>query len=201
MAKPTLKIERTHEGRIIAGVDEVGRGPWAGPVVAAAVILHGKKFPAGINDSKKVPLPKRVELFEKISLCCHVGVGVASVEEIDRLNILEASMLAMCRAVESLGITPHIALVDGNRAPKQMACPVQTIVGGDAVSITIAAASIIAKVTRDNMMAELARQHPHYGWERNAGYGTAAHQAGLASHGVTPHHRQSFAPIRALLAA
>ena len=200
MAQPDLSIESTHRG-LIAGVDEAGRGPWAGPVVAAAAILDPAKLPQGINDSKKLTAAKREALFEHILASAHTGVGLASVEEIDRLNILGATKLAMCRAVEALGVVPDIALIDGNRAPEAMRCRVQTVIGGDAKSLSIAAASIIAKVTRDRIMEKLAREYPGYGWEKNAGYGTAAHQAGLASLGITPHHRQSFAPIRALLEA
>ena len=198
MPQPDLSIEATHSG-IIAGVDEAGRGPWAGPVVAAAAILDPARLPTGINDSKKLSAAKRDALFDAIQNCARTGVGIASVEEIDALNILGATKLAMCRAVEALGVLPDIALVDGNRAPEKMRCRVQTVIGGDAKSLSIAAASIIAKVTRDRIMEQLAREYPGYGWEKNAGYGTAAHQAGLATFGVTPHHRQSFAPIRALL--
>lgn len=184
-------------GGIVAGVDEAGRGPWAGPVVAAAVILYPTRID-GIDDSKKLTAAKRDALYDAIRAHACTGVGIASVEEIDRLNILAATMLAMQRAVAALGTAPHLALIDGNKAPV-LACHTQTIVGGDAKSLSIAAASIIAKVTRDRMMCELAQRHPHYGWERNAGYGTKHHQDALAAHGVTPHHRRSYAPIRALL--
>ncbi len=194
---PNLSLEDTHGG-IVAGVDEAGRGPWAGPVVAAAAILNPAQLPAGINDSKKLSAGKREALFGKILSCARTGVGIASVEEIDALNILGATMLAMRRALLALPVMPDIALIDGNRAP-DMPCRVETVIGGDARSLSIAAASIIAKVTRDRMMAELAREFPHYGWEKNAGYGTAIHQKGLALHGITAHHRKSFAPIRVLL--
>ena len=183
---------------LIAGVDEVGRGPWAGPVVAAAVILRRNKLPDGLDDSKALSKAKREALFDAIHAAAHVSLGSASVEEIDALNILQASLLAMTRAVEGLAVAPHIALVDGNRAPT-LACPVRTIVKGDAKSLSIAAASIIAKVTRDRIMAELAVEHPDYGWERNAGYGTRQHQAGLKLVGICRHHRKSFAPIRELM--
>ncbi len=195
---PDLLLEMQHGG-IVAGVDEAGRGPWAGPVVAGAVILDAANLPRGINDSKKLTAAKREALFDSILACAHTGIGIASVEEIDTLNILGATKLAMCRAVEALGVVPELALIDGNRAPEKMRCPVRTVVGGDAKSLSIAAASILAKVTRDRIMQTLAQEHPGYGWEKNAGYGTAAHQQGLAQYGVTPHHRQSFAPIRALL--
>ncbi len=198
MTSPDLSLESMHNG-IVCGVDEAGRGPWAGPVVAAAAILNPAHIPIGINDSKKLSATKRDALFEHILATATTGVGMASVEEIDELNILGATKLAMCRAVEALGCKVDVALVDGNRAPEKMLCRVQTVIGGDAKSLSIAAASIIAKVTRDRLMEGLAKEYPHYGWEKNAGYGTAAHQKGLATHGLTPHHRRSFAPIRALL--
>lgn len=183
---------------MVAGIDEAGRGPWAGPVVAGAVIFKSANCPAGINDSKKLTAAKREALFDPIMACATVGIGIASVDEIDTHNILGATKLAMQRAFAQLGVIPELALVDGNRAPK-LPCRVQTVIGGDAKSLSIAAASIIAKVTRDRIMRELAREFPYYGWERNAGYGTGAHQQGLATHGVTIHHRRSFAPIRLLL--
>ena len=195
--RPDFSIESGLSG-IIAGVDEAGRGPWAGPVVAAAVILQRTTTITGINDSKKLNAAKREALHDLILASCITGIGIASVEEIDTLNILGATKLAMCRAVEQLSSVPDIALVDGNRAPA-LTCKVQTVVRGDAISLSIAAASIIAKVTRDRIMQALALECPGYGWERNAGYGTAQHQAGLASLGVTAHHRRSFAPIRNLL--
>ena len=198
-AKPDFSLEKACSG-IVAGVDEAGRGPWAGPVVAAAVILNPKRLPTGINDSKKLSHAQREGLYDLILECSVSGVGMASVEEIDTLNILGATKLAMRRAVEMLSQTPDIALVDGNRAPS-LPCKVQTVVRGDSLSLSIAAASILAKVTRDRLMCELAGQHPGYGWERNAGYGTASHQQGLARLGVTIHHRRSFRPIRELLEA
>jgi len=184
---------------LIAGVDEVGRGPWAGPVVAAAVILKREALPTGLDDSKALSKAKREVLFGTINEAAHVSLGMASVEEIDEFNILQASLLAMTRAINGLSVAPHIALVDGNRAPT-LVCPVRTIVKGDAKSLSIAAASIIAKVTRDRIMAELAIEHPSYGWERNAGYGTREHQEGLKLVGICRHHRRSFAPIRQLMA-
>lgn len=200
MTKPHYRLERSYVGNIVAGVDEAGRGPWAGPVVAAAVILNAKKLPRGVNDSKKLKAEQREELLQLIMAHAHTSVGVASVAEIDELNILGATKLAMCRAVSGLAVTPCIALVDGNSAPA-LSCRVQTVVGGDAISLSIAAASIVAKVTRDRMMQQLALEHPGYGWESNAGYGTQAHQDGLARLGVTVHHRRSFRPIRELLEA
>ncbi len=186
----------------VAGIDEAGRGPWAGPVVAGAVILDINEAPddlrLGLDDSKKLPQKKREHLFGLLQNHATYGVGIASVEEIDRLNILAATMLAMQRAVADLGAAPGIALVDGNRAP-DLACPVKTLIKGDGRSLSIAAASIIAKVTRDRIMADLAEAHPEYGWQRNAGYGTPEHRKALAIHGITHHHRRSFKPIRILL--
>jgi ribonuclease HII len=183
----------------VCGIDEAGRGPLAGPVVAAAVILDHDCFPDGLNDSKKLDEEKRETLYAELVTCAHFGIGIASVEEIDEINILWASMLAMTRALAALPHVPHFALIDGNRLPKQMPCPARAIVGGDGRALSIAAASIIAKVTRDRMMEELARAHPGYGWESNRGYSTPSHFAGLKMYGVTPHHRRSFAPIRNML--
>lgn len=196
---PDFSIESSYSGIIVA-IDEVGRGPWAGPVMAAAAIIDPTRIPNGINDSKKLTAAKRDSIAAALLECARIEIGIASVEEIDRLNILQATKLAMRRAYDALGVDAAIALVDGNQPP-QLPCPTRCIVKGDSISLSIAAASIVAKVTRDRFMAELARQHPHYGWETNAGYGTAAHQEGLRLHGVTPHHRRSFAPIRALLEA
>ncbi len=199
----TDAYERLH-GDFVVGVDEAGRGPWAGPVVAAAVRLDFAALPEGINDSKKLKAPARAALYDRIRQSALVGVGEASVEEIDRLNILHATMLAMQRAVEALhqqaGRMADAVLIDGNRAPK-LPCRTITLVGGDARCLSIAAASIIAKVTRDRQMEALHETFPHYGWAKNAGYGTALHQQGLRLHGVTPHHRRSFAPIRAVMEA
>ena len=198
---PDFAFEEAAGGRV-AGIDEVGRGPWAGPVVAAAAILDPAKLPsdlaARVDDSKKLSRPIREMLFEALQQHALLGVGMASVSEIDANNILAATMLAMRRAVEALPIEPHIALVDGNRAP-DLPCPVQTIIRGDGLSLSIAAASIIAKVTRDRIMTNLAKKHPGYGWERNVGYGTKAHKDGLDRCGVTIHHRRSFKPIASRL--
>jgi ribonuclease HII len=195
---PNFSLERSCKQGPVAGIDEAGRGPWAGPVVAAAVILDEKTLPKDIarqlDDSKVVPPPLRSELFGLLPLYALIGVGHATVEEIDSHNILQATMLAMARAVQRLPVVPAFALVDGNRSP-DLQCPVRPVVKGDGLSLSIAAASIIAKVTRDRIMADLARQHPGYGWEHNAGYGTAEHQAALKRLGITPHHRQSFRPI------
>jgi ribonuclease HII len=195
----------------VVGIDEAGRGPWAGPVVAAAVWLDPARLPLelsrSLDDSKKLTAAKREDLYA--AMCDLAGrggallslaVGEASVAEIDRLNILQATLLAMCRAVAGLGFRPDLALVDGNRAPA-LRCRVETVVGGDAKSLSIAAASVVAKVTRDRAMGRLAEAHPGYGWERNAGYGTAEHRAALIGLGVTPHHRRSFRPVREALNA
>lgn len=183
---------------MIAGVDEAGRGPWAGPVVAAAVILDPRWLPPGLDDSKKLSAARRVALYIRLRDCARIGVGRAGVEEIDRLNILNASLLAMARAVAALAAAPDLALIDGNRAP-EISCPAETLIGGDGRSLSIAAASIIAKVTRDAIMHDLDTEFPGYGWKTNQGYGTRAHQAALAQLGVTPHHRRSFKPIHQML--
>lgn len=185
---------------IICGIDEVGRGPWAGPVIACAAILPDPlpDFFAGVTDSKKLSTTQREKLFPLLTKVCLYGLGQASVQEIDQLNILQATMLAMQRAFDALPQRPTKAFVDGNRAPK-LGCVVETVVGGDSKVPAIAAASIIAKVTRDRLMAELDAAHPGYGWATNAGYGTATHQEGLARLGITSHHRTSFAPIKALI--
>jgi ribonuclease HII len=183
---------------VIAGVDEAGRGPWAGPVVAAAVILRGR-VPNGLDDSKKLSAKRREALFHALTdSACLIGVGQASVAEIDTINILQATWLAMTRAVEALGSEPAHVLVDGNRLPKWR-WPATAIVGGDGCEPAISAASIIAKVTRDRIMAQLDAAYPGYGWATNQGYGTATHAASLQSLGATPHHRASFAPVRAVL--
>ena len=191
--------------RIVCGVDEAGRGPLAGPVVAAAVVLCRPR-PAGLDDSKKLTRAERAVLEERIKRRCHWGIGVVEVEEIDRLNIFGATMLAMTLAVEALcarlACDPHEVLVDGNLTPHgrrgEWRWPARPIVGGDAIEPCISAASIIAKEHRDRMMREYALAHPHYGWERNAGYGTPEHLAALREHGPTPLHRRSFAPVAQL---
>lgn len=179
----------------IAGIDEAGRGPWAGPVVAAAVILDPDRIPAGLNDSKQLSEPVRERLYFEILDTGHMAVGIAEVGRIDRDNILQATLWAMAAALGALPTRPAAALIDGNRLPP-LPCPAEAIVKGDALSLSIAAASIVAKVTRDRMMGQLARDYPGYGWERNKGYGTREHRSAIAELGVTPHHRRSFAPIR-----
>ena len=192
-------------GGLVIGVDEAGRGPLAGPVVAGAVVLC-KPRPAGLDDSKKLSKATRAGLEETIKRRCRWVVGVVDVEEIDRINIFGATMLAMTRAVAALcgelGEEPLEVLVDGNMTPHgrvpDWCWQARAIVGGDALEPCISAASIVAKEHRDRMMRELAAAHPHYGWERNAGYGTAEHLAALRTHGPTPHHRRSFAPVAQL---
>lgn len=178
---------------MIVGVDEAGRGPLAGPVVAAAVLLCDDGIP-GLDDSKKLTARRRAQLEVQIKARCRWGVGEASVEEIDRINILQATFLAMTRAVEALGFEPAEVLVDGNRLPKWR-YTARAIIGGDALHPCISAASIIAKEHRDRYMAAAARDFPGFGWETNMGYGTAQHLAALRQHGPTPHHRTSFAPV------
>lgn len=198
---PDFALERA-AGGIVAGIDEAGRGPWAGPVVAAAVILDPATLPpflaGGLDDSKTLSAARRRHLYRGLLAYAETGVGAASVREIEADNILGATLAAMGRALAALPRRPSAALVDGNRAP-DVPCRVETVVRGDSRSMSIAAASIVAKVTRDGIMARLGTRYPGFGWERNAGYGTAEHRRALARHGPTPHHRRSFAPIRALL--
>ncbi len=197
---PGYRLERAVAGKV-AGIDEVGRGPLAGPVVAACVYIprEVRRHIPGINDSKKLSAKKREALDLLIRQHCHVGMGLVDVEVIDHLNILQASKLAMMQAYQAMEQLMEMVLVDGNQ-PIQLACPVQTVVRGDAISCSIAAASIVAKVARDRLMQQLHEDYPHYGWNSNAGYGTATHLKALLHHGVTPHHRRSFAPIREVLA-
>ena len=183
---------------LIAGVDEAGRGPWAGPVVAAAVIFHAGDRLDGLNDSKKLKAERREALYDQIRARAMVGVSIISVQEIDRINILQATMTAMRNAVEQLAEPAAAVLVDGNRCPETL-CKAVPVVNGDARCPSIAAASIIAKVTRDRLMIELGEDYPEYGWSGNKGYGTRAHSEAIARFGITPHHRRSFAPIRAAL--
>ena len=188
---------------VVCGVDEVGCAPLAGPVLAAAVILPMKGLPrkltALVNDSKIVPQPKREAAAAALPNYCVISFGEASVEEIDALNIYHARMLAMRRAVAGLSVLPGLALIDGNATPKELACSARTIVDGDAKCLSIAAASIVAKVKRDAYMRKLAEEFPGYGWETNVGYGTRDHRSAMAKLGLTPHHRRSFAPVRHLL--
>ena len=201
---PDYRIESQHRGRV-AGVDEAGRGPLAGPVVAAAVVFCGgvpDHLAALLDDSKKLTADQRLVAFAALKACetAEIGVGAASVAEIEKLNILHAAMLAMARAVRRLPTPPDIALIDGNRAPG-IACRTRCVIGGDALCLSIAAASIVAKVLRDRAMARLALRFPGYGWEQNAGYATVSHRAALLSLGVTRHHRAGFGSVRLLYGA
>lgn len=235
---PDLSLEHHYNG-LVVGIDEVGRGPLAGPVVAGCVyippVTYDLPFWIDVNDSKKLSAKRRDELAALIKAHTVWGIGQASVTEIDQINILQATFLAMRRAFEAIklggnpsagwdpdnkeldpgvrrgcnslsdhrviGSSDLLALIDGNRAPPNFPCPVRTIIKGDQTSLSIAAASIIAKVTRDHLMAELARDYPAYGWDQNAGYGTTAHLAALDQYGPCPHHRRSFAPIKSMMAA
>ncbi|MBV9151850.1 MAG: ribonuclease HII [Alphaproteobacteria bacterium] len=198
---PDFAIERGCAGTV-CGIDEAGRGPLAGPVVAAAVILDRQRFRGMVrrelDDSKAMTREAREACFEALLRCATIGVGAASTHEIDRINILRASLVAMRRAVAALGLVPDVALVDGN-VPPTLPCPIKTVVKGDALSFSIAAASVIAKVTRDRIMRALAPRYPGYGWETNVGYSTAEHFGGIGRLGVTPHHRRSFEPVRLAL--
>ena len=197
---PDMSLEQQAAGPV-AGVDEVGRGPLAGPVMAAAVIIPPAAaallIDAGLDDSKRLSAKKRRALYKILTKSCICSIGAGSIADIEQLNILGASLLAMRRAVLALPVTPALALVDGNRLP-DIPCPASAIVGGDGISLSIAAASVVAKVVRDRAMAALAARYPGYGWERNAGYGTREHQEALRRFGATPHHRQSFAPVAQL---
>ena len=199
MARPCFKIEKNYP-EPLAGVDEAGCAPLAGPVVAAAVVLDRVNFPRGINDSKALAPKDREAICARLYKVARIGVGIASVEEIDRLNIYWARMLAMARAVDALGFDPAMVLVDGNRCPRWER-PSKAIVAGDAKCRSIAAASIVAKVTRDRIMTDYCREYPGYGWSSNKGYGTPEHHRGLESLGLTPLHRRSFAPVRAIAEA
>lgn len=198
MARPCFKLEKDHP-LPLAGVDEAGCAPLAGPVVAAAVVLDRERFPRGIDDSKKLSLEAREALHGKLMRQARCAVGICSVEEIDALNIYWARMLAMARAVEALGFDPAFILVDGNRCPKWER-PSRAIVSGDARCRSIAAASIIAKVTRDRIMAAHAADYPGYGWEQNRGYPTPDHRRALRELGPTPLHRRTFGLVRDVLA-
>ncbi|MGX9352786.1 ribonuclease HII [Shimia sp. W99] len=183
----------------VAGVDEVGRGPLAGPVTAAAVVLDPDNIPEGLNDSKKLSAKRREAVFVEIMKKAEVSIAHASVEEIDEINILRASHLAMERAVAGLPHAPDYLLIDGNMIPRGLTLRSQAVVKGDARSLSIAAASIVAKITRDRIMWDLAQQFPGYGWETNAGYPSKSHKAALQNLGVTPHHRRSFKPVHNIL--
>jgi ribonuclease HII len=191
-------IELELRGGPVAGVDEAGRGPLAGPVVAAAVVLDPDNIPDGIADSKALDVEDRRRIYERILAVARVGIGVADVLRIDADNILNAALWAMAQAVARLDCAPKLVLIDGNKAPT-IDFPTRTIVQGDAKCLSIAAASIVAKVARDAIMTELARSYPNYGFDRHKGYGTPEHQAAIARYGVTPHHRRSFRPVQLAL--
>jgi ribonuclease HII len=205
---PDFSLEFEHEGFVV-GIDEAGRGPWAGPVVAGAAVLDPDQLSAdwlsGLDDSKKLKPARREALFERLSAGpgAVLGVGIAGVDEIDDHNILQATFIAMRRAYddlsEKLGRAPDFALIDGTHVPPGWPCDAAAIIKGDGKSLSIAAASIVAKVTRDRMMAELDAEFPGYGWANNAGYGTRQHHDALLALGVTPHHRKSYKPIRKIL--
>ena len=184
--------------KLIAGIDEAGRGPWAGPVVSAAVILNEKNIPDGLNDSKKLSEKKRLSLYSSIYNFHFVGVGISSIEEIDSMNVLQATFLSMKRAVEDLNPQPEYILVDGNLDPG-LNFKTKCIIKGDSISISIAAASVIEKVTRDNLMLKLDKEFPNYNWKKNKGYGTAEHRNALELHGPCKYHRKSFSPINKML--
>ena len=199
---PHLEHEHTFDGAV-CGVDEVGRGPWAGPVITCAVVLKNSTLPNEIlsvlDDSKKLTDKKRQALYLPLKEHCHYAIGECSVAEIDKYNILQATMIAMTRAIESLK-TPFVGvLIDGNHIPENLSVPAKCIIKGDSISLSIAAASVLAKVYRDTLMKNLAKEHPYYGWDTNAGYGTKTHKAGIEEYGITPHHRTSFAPIKKVL--
>ena len=202
MSRPDYSFEARLRARgfaCVAGVDEVGRGPLAGPVTAAAVVLDPARIPEGLNDSKALTARRRAELHAELLEVAEVSVAHASVEEIDALNILRASHLAMERALAGLPRPPDHALIDGNMIPRGLALPAQAVIKGDALSVSIAAASIVAKITRDAIMWDLAQQFPGYGWETNAGYPSKSHRLALRNLGVTPHHRRSFKPVHNIL--
>lgn len=204
---PDFSIENEYDFDVV-GIDEAGRGPWAGPVVAAAVIIKNHQLAAdltlNLDDSKKISPLKREKLFARLlqeqkAGHIQIGIGQASCQEIDEFNILQATFLAMKRALEKIPNQPKLALLDGNQTPTVFPCPCRSIVKGDGRSLSIAAASIVAKVYRDHLMKELAKKYPGYGFEKNSGYGTSLHLQGLKKYGVTPEHRHSYKPIKKFL--
>jgi ribonuclease HII len=183
----------------VAGIDEAGRGPWAGPVVVAAVILDPDRIPEGLNDSKLMTPEARADRYEAILATSIVSVVIGPVRQIDRINILQASLWGMRAAYRRLGVPAGSALIDGNIVPKRFPCKARAVVGGDGLSLSVAAASIIAKVTRDRLMVKLSRRYRLYAWDSNKGYGTPEHAAAIKKHGVCTHHRRSFSPIERAL--
>ncbi len=186
-------------GGCVAGVDEVGRGPLAGPVMAAAVVLDPADILEGLNDSKVLSPKRRAALYVELMARAHVSLGIATVEEIDEHNILRASHIAMVRAIAGLPMRPDHVLIDGNMVPRGLNLPATAVIKGDGRSVSIAAASIVAKIRRDAVMVDLAQQHPGYGWETNMGYPSKSHKEALLKIGVTPHHRRSFKPVHNIL--
>jgi ribonuclease HII len=195
---PTFDLEEAmmiEHGGPVAGIDEAGRGPWAGPVVVAAVILNPDRIPEGINDSKMLTPEVREALYGEIMATSCVGVAIGNVRRIDKINILQASLWGMRLAYRALAVPAGSALIDGNLIPKRFPAKAKAVVSGDALSLSVAAASIIAKVTRDRIMVKLARRYRRYGWESNKGYGTPEHAEAVKKHGVCTHHRRSFSPV------
>ena len=186
-------------GAPVAGIDEAGRGPWAGPVVVAAVILDPNRIPGGLNDSKLLTPEERADRYEEIVATSIVSVVVGPVKQIDRINILQASLWGMRRAYRGLQVPVGAAIIDGNIVPKRSPCKARALVGGDGLSLSVAAASIVAKVTRDRMMVKLSRRYRRYAWDSNKGYGTREHAEAIKKHGVCTHHRRSFSPIERAL--
>lgn len=195
---PDFSFELEIGGRVVS-VDEVGRGPLAGPVMAAAVVLNPDDIPEGLNDSKALSAKRREALYTELMARADVSVGSASVQEIDEHNILRASHIAMVRAIAGLSVEPDHVLIDGNMVPRGLNLAATTVIKGDARSLSIAAASIVAKIRRDRLMVDLAQQHPGYGWETNMGYPSKSHREALQNIGVTPHHRRSFKPVHNIL--
>nr|CRH08153.1 Ribonuclease HII, degrades RNA of DNA-RNA hybrids [Candidatus Magnetococcus massalia] len=201
---PTWELEGELAGRglhAVCGVDEAGRGPLCGPVVCGAVLLDPEQLPEGLNDSKKLTAKRRDALYDLLHVHAHVGVAIISPVDIDRLNIRGATLYGMAQAVADLQSKCAVdgVLIDGRDIPPGISLHCEAVIKGDSRSLSIAAASIIAKVTRDRIMDQLHEAHPHYGWDRNRGYPTKEHMAALESHGVTPHHRRSFGPVRRLV--
>ena len=202
MSLPNFDAETRLIGKgykAIAGVDEVGRGCIAGPVTAAAVILNPQKIPSGLNDSKKLNLKNREKIFQSIQDTCTFCVAHSSVEEIDQINILQAALLSMKRAIWGLRIKPDFVLIDGNKNPEGLESNFETIIKGDSKSLSIAAASIVAKITRDRIMSRLDKEFPGYNWSQNAGYPTKMHTSAILDIGITPYHRRSFKPVYNIL--
>jgi ribonuclease HII len=183
----------------VAGIDEAGRGPWAGPVVVAAVILNPDRIPEGLNDSKLLTPELREDRYAEIMATAIVSVAIGPVRQIDRINILQASLWGMRAAYRRLRVPAGCALIDGNIVPKRFPCKARAVVGGDGLSLSVAAASIVAKVTRDRLMVKLSRRYRRYAWDSNKGYGTPEHAAAIKKHGVCTHHRRSFSPIERAL--